>query len=552
MSLTSRLINWLLRLPPAETHSYTIKRDLPVTMSDGVTLLADHYIPTTNHRCPTILVRSPYGRRGFFAATMALPYVVRGYQVIIQSCRGTAGSGGAFAFARNERQDGLATIEWIKRQDWYTGELAMIGGSYLGFVQWAVAVEAGDDLKALVPAITTSDFHHFREQGGSMTLENMLGWSTMMTEGAATGLQLGIGSILAMRRRERDLENAYRFLPLNQADRLVTQKPSDSYQEWFAHESDDAYWKPVIFSDRVGKVTVPICLQAGWYDLFLDWQLQDYQRLRAAGRHPSLLIGPWFHGQMSSTLAMTRDSLNWLDAKVKGKDAGLRANPVRLYVMGANAWREFADWPPPAQQQRWSLQAHGALSLAAPNATETSEPDRYRYDPADPTPAVGGNSLGAPQRMGQRDNRALEARPDVLVYTSEPLRQDLEVIGPVTADLYVASSLDHTDFFARLCVVEPSGKSLNLCDGILRLTPDNPAPDRDEIRHIQIALWPTAYRFRRGQRIRAQVSSGAHPRFARNTGSGEPLATATKLLVADQTIYHDAAHPSAFILPVLA
>ena len=551
MSLTGRVVSWLMKLPPAETPHYTVTRDVAVPMPDGVNLLADHYIPSTDRPCPTILVRSPYGRSGFFAATTALPFVERGYQVFVQSCRGTAGSGGDFTFARNEHTDGLATIAWIKRQPWYSGQLALLGPSYLGYVQWAVAADAGDDLAALVPSVTTSDFHHFRSQGGSMTLENMLGWSTMMTEQAATGFQVGLGNILAMRQRDRNLEKAYRTLPLDQADRVVVNKPSETYQEWLDHAPEDSYWRPIIFSDRVGEVRAPIALQAGWFDLFLDWQLQDYQRLRAAGRQPTLLIGPWFHGQMASFATMTRDALSFLDARVKGKVAGERAQPVRLYVMGANVWREFADWPPPSQPLRWSLRPNGGLTTTAPDATDTTEPDRYRYDPADPTPAVGGNSLGAPARMGQHDNRALEARPDVLVYTSKPLAREMEVIGPVTADLYVSSSLDHTDFFARLCVVEPSGKSLNLCDSILRLTPENSTPDADGVRHIQIALWPTAYRFRPGQRIRVQVSSGAHPRFARNTGTGEELATATKLLVADQAVYHDAAHPSAITLPVL-
>ena len=152
--------------------------------------------------------------------------------------------------------------------------------------------------------------------------------------------------------------------------------------------------------------------------------------------------------------------------------------------------------------------------------------------------------------MGPKDNRSLEARPDVLVYTSAVLEQDMEVIGPLTADLYVRSSLEYTDFFARLCVVEASGKSINLCDGILRLTPDSISPQPDGSLHISIEVWPTAYRFRKGQRIRAQISSGAHPRFVRNSGTGEPLATGTKLRVADQTIYHDPEHPSAMLLPV--
>jgi putative CocE/NonD family hydrolase len=515
-------------------------------MSDGVTLLADHYTPRPKRPYPTILIRTPYGRRGALANVFVLPFVERGYQIFIQSCRGTAGSGGDFIYARNEHADGLATIEWIKRQEWFSGQLAMIGASYLGFVQWAVAADAGSDIQAMVPSITSSDFNLFRYQGGSVTLENMLGWSTMITQQAITGMRMR--DMLTSRQRERNLDKAYRHVPLDEADRIVVQKPSRSFQDAITRGPEDDYWQPVDFSARVGEIDVPISLQAGWYDLFLDWQLKDYQALRAAGRQPNLLIGPWFHGQVASLPSMTRDTLAWLNAHVKGDRSGLRAQPVRLFVMGSNTWRDFSDWPPPAQQQRWHLQADGALATAAPSA---SEPDSYRYDPIDPTPAVGGNSLGASQRMGAKDNRSLEARKDVLVYTSSPFAEDTLVIGPVTADLYVKSNLGYTDFFARLCVVEHSGKSVNLCDGILRLTPDTYLPDSDGIHHIQIALWPTAYHFKPGQRIRAQVSSGAHPRFARNPGSGEPVATATSLIAADQLVYHDPAHPSALLLPMV-
>ncbi len=548
MSLTSRILSRLMKLPPAETHDIRITRDLQVPMPDGVTLLADHYAPRNGPKRPTILVRTPYGRRGFFAAIYALPFAERGYQVLMQSCRGTAGSGGEFIYARNEHQDGLATIEWIKRQEWFSGELTMIGGSYLGFVQWAVAAEAGPELKALVPSITTSDFNTFRFQGGTLTLENMLGWSTMMTMQATTGLQLR--NMLADNQRQRRLEHAYLHVPLEEADRIAIRRPSRHYQTTLAHGQHDDYWKPVDFSATVGDVSIPIYLQGGWYDLFLDWQLQDYQRLRAAGRQPYLLIGPWYHGQLASAPTMTRETLTWLDAQLKGDRSHLRTQPVRLFVMGANTWRDFDDWPPPATPQRWHLHSGGALSTDAP---ADAEPDRYRYDPSDPTPAVGGNSLGSPKRMGAKDNRTLEARPDVLVYTSAPLAQDMEIIGPVTADLYVQSSLEHTDFFVRLCVVELSGKSINLCDGILRLSPEQPdqcPPDNAGVRHLQFALWPTAYRFRRGQRVRVQVSSGAHPRFARNPGTGEQPATATKFIVADQSVYHDPAHPSSIVLPM--
>jgi putative CocE/NonD family hydrolase len=191
------------------------------------------------------------------------------------------------------------------------------------------------------------------------------------------------------------------------------------------------------------------------------------------------------------------------------------------------------------------LQAGHAL---APQPPDAAPPDRYRYDPAHPTPAVGGSSLS--ENSGPRDNRAVEARPDVLVYTSAVLDQDIEVIGPVRAELFVQSSLEHTDFFVRLCDVDPKGKSINISDGLVRLCPGEPTEGDDGVRQVSVELWATAHCFQQGHRVRVQVAGGSHPRYARNPGSGEPLATATTLRAADHTVYHDAAHPSAILLPV--
>lgn len=549
MSVTSRLMTRLLKLPPATTPDPSITRDVAIPMPDGVTLLADLYRPRDEtRRYPTVLVRTPYGRRGPLAGIFTLPYAERGYNVLIQSTRGTAGSGGEFVYARREHDDGLATIDWIKEQPWFNGELAMVGASYLGFAQWAVAASAGPELKAIAPSITSSDFDRFRYQGGAVTLETTLSWSTMMTADAARGaFQLTPRTLLAQAKRQQKLDRAYNHLPLREADQIVVGKPSIVYQEYLAHGPEDAYWRPVDYSETVRDVGIPVDMVAGWYDLFLHWQLLDYRRLREAGKQPYLLIGPWYHGQLSSVGPSTTENLAWLAAHVKGQTAGLRDQPVRLFVMGADEWRDFADWPPPARPERWYLQPDGALATTPPPA---SEPDHYRYNPADPTPAVGGNSLG--KSMGKKDNRRLEARPDTLVYTSPVLQRDLEVIGPVSAELYVRSNLEDTDFFARLCVVERSGKSLNLCDGIIRLTPSGDAATRQEDGSVRvhIELWPTANRFKRGQRIRVQVSSGAHPRFPRNPGSGERLGDETTLRLAEQTVYHDPAHPSAITLPV--
>ena len=250
--------------------------------------------------------------------------------------------------------------------------------------------------------------------------------------------------------------------------------------------------------------------------------MKDYAALHRAGRAPYLTIGPWTHVSVEGMAVAARESLIWLKAHLKGDRSQLREAPVRVFVMGANTWRDFSEWPPPGlQTRRWHLQADRGLSPATPAA---SEPDRYQYDPAHPTPSLGGALLT--REAGPRDNRALESRPDVLTYTSAPLEKDLEVIGPVQAELFVRSSLPHTDFFARLCDVEPSGRSVNLCDGLLRLVPGQPAPKPDGTLRITLDLWPTAHRFLAGHRIRLQVSSGAHPRFARNPGTGEPLGTA--------------------------
>jgi hypothetical protein len=191
------------------------------------------------------------------------------------------------------------------------------------------------------------------------------------------------------------------------------------------------------------------------------------------------------------------------------------------------------------------LHPEGRLSEAPP---PVSAPDRYRYDPADPTPSVGGVLLGP--EAGAKDNRTLEARADVRTYTSAPLERDLEVVGPVRAEVFCSSSTPWTDVFVRLCDVQPSGRSLNVCDGLLRLTPGRASQDEAGVMRVPVELWPTAYRFPRGHRLRVQVSSGAHPRFVRNLGAGEPLATGTRMVVAEQQVHHDPAHPSAIVLPV--
>jgi hypothetical protein len=279
---------------------------------------------------------------------------------------------------------------------------------------------------------------------------------------------------------------------------------------------------------------------AGWYDMFLPQMLADYQELRDGGQDARLRVGAWTHTSQDLFRHLFADAFDWFGTYLLGRAPTAERARVRAEVMGGAGWRDLPDWPPrDAAVQRWHLHRGGTLGTDAP---AEGAPDRYAYDPADPTPAVGGTSIVS---SGPHDNRALEQRPDVLTYTSEPMTVPLVITGPVIAELFAGSSRPHTDFFARLCDVDPAGKSVNVTDGIIRLTGATEEPQR-----ITIDLWPTAHQFRPGHRIRLQVSSGAHPRYARNPGSDEPLATATTLHAAHQAVYHDPARPSAVLLPV--
>jgi len=552
-----RLIARLSGLPPAR-YGFTVERGLPVPMRDGVTLKADHYAPKGQDPFPTILLRTPYGRGSdlrfpFSLLFAALPHrrvAARGYHVVAQTVRGRFDSAGTFNPFFDEADDGRATLEWLRAQPWFDGRLGLMGPSYLGYAQWATVAADPDAVRTLVPHITSAQLGSLVYPDGAFGLDLALSWISLLDIPIGKG-QASAWSLLrrltpaAMTRR---LAPAVMRLPLREADSAAVGHPVPYYRDWLAHPDLDApYWRSIDHRAAITQTTAPVHLMGGWYDIFLRELLADYARLRDAGRTPYLTIGPWPHSDQRGIKAALRETLIWNEAYLKGKPSLLRRQPVRLYVMGADAWRALESWPPPARDTPYFLHAAGSLSTERPAAD--ASPDHYRYDPADPTPSVGGPLLFAPP-AGPRDNRALEARPDVLLYTTPPLSADLEVIGPVRLDLYVRSSLDHTDFFGRVCDVRPDGRSINICDGLARLGPGDGALRPDGSRRVTVGLWATAHRFARGHRLRLQVSSGAHPRWSRNLGTGEPIATGTRMAAADQTVYHDSAHPSALILPV--
>lgn len=537
----------VLGLPPTR-NEVDRETDVRVAMADGLALATDVYRPRGGGRHPTVLIRTPYGRGVFVTTLPAQRMAERGYNVVAQDCRGRGGSDGVFEPYVNEASDGKATIEWIREQPWSDGQVGMWGHSYVGYVQWAAASTGVAGLKALVPSITSALLS--RSNQGAVRLEMTLRWLYMLEllQDASLGNLGNTLRLLNPAEQDRVVLEACEHLPLRTADEQVVGKPVSFYRTWMAQEgSDSPYWRAVDFREEVQHLDMPIQLISGWYDIFLDGLLDDYAALVAAGRQPYLTIGPWQHQAVGNNLVALQEGLAWFDAHLKGEQGRLRAQPVRLYVMGAKEWRAYAAWPPPGEKRTFYLQADGQLGAEMPAAG--SPPDTYVYDPAQPTPNVGGALLG--MRAGAHDNRGLEARDDVLTYTSAPLITPLEIIGPVEVVLFVRSNREHTDFMARLCDVQPDGRSLNVCDGFVRLEPGDGEPQPDGSLRIVIRLSPTAQRFQPGHRVRLQVSSGAHPRIARNPGTGESLVGSTAMVTQAQTVFHDAERPSALIVAVV-
>jgi putative CocE/NonD family hydrolase len=541
--MLTTLLARALRLSPPLTRQMTTRRGLSVRSRDGVILRTDHYAPALAD-APTVLIRTPYGRGGV-TGVAARVLAERGFHVVLQSCRGTGGSAGAFEPLRHERDDGLDTVDWLRRQPWFTGVLGMFGPSYVGYTQWAIADVP--ELAALATVVTASSFRDPVYAGGSFSLFTTLAWANLLAAADEPWLA-GTAELLLGRPR---LNRAFGHLPLGEADELATGAEVGFFREWLALAHEDTpervkYWEDVDHSHRLPGLAAPVLMVGGWYDIFLPWQLADYAALRAAGARPYLTIGPWTHGGGGLLAASVRESVEWLRAHLRGELEALRALPVRVYLGGADEWREYPDWPPPSDEVRpWYLGPAGTLN----ESIVDSVADRYRYDPADPTPTVGGPLLLS-NVSGPRDNRAVEARPDVLVYTSSTMDEAVDVIGPVTATIQVRASQPYHDLFVRLCDVEPSGRSVNLCDALARVRPGAYPTGPDGTTAVTVQLWPTAHRFRAGHRIRLQVSSGSHPRYPRNTGTGEPLLTATELRPVEIEVWHDPDRPSSVSLPV--
>jgi putative CocE/NonD family hydrolase len=569
-----------------------VERNVDVPMRDGAILRADVYRPAAPGRYPVLLTRTPYNKARLIMAGSALDPVEgaeRGYAVVLQDVRGRYASDGEFNPFFQEIYDGYDTVEWAGTRDWSDGNVGMYGGSYGGATQWLAAITAPPHLKTIVPMITASDYHEgWAYQGGAF--EWGFGVSWVMTALAAEKVlrddaapQVVDDLVWAI----DHMREAFLYLPLRDLPYLKNDL-APYFFDWLAHPDDDPYWEVIRIASRYGKVRVPSLNIGGWYDIFLGGTVANYLGMRERGgsetakRGSRLWIGPWLHALPPGSLVGAHDFgmrsadansplrydfhgqvFRWFDRWLKGADNGVdREPPVRIFQMGTSRWHEEAEWPPArvratdyflhSDGHANTLSGDGSLSRTAPN---DEPPDRFIYDPATPVPTRGGQLCCYPNSLpsGAFDQREVELRPDVLVYSTASLERDLEVTGPIRVVLWAASSAPDTDFTAKLVDVAENGYARNLTDGIIRAryregTSRQRLIEPNRVYEYTIDLWATSNVFLAGHRIRLEISSSNFPRFDRNPNTGHPFGIDAELRTAQQTIYHDAAHPSRVTL----
>jgi len=577
----------------------TTEYDVPATMRDGTILRANVYRPAGEGKWPVLLTRLPYGKDFPLSASVLEPGQVarRGYVVIVQDTRGRFSSGGEWDPMRNEALDGVDTIEWAAKLPYSSGSVGMYGASYFGFTQWSAAVHNPPALKAMVPFVTWNDpLNGVQFRGGALELGVMANW------------QLNMGLNVLMRRHANDPEvlgqaisilvkemdamgtQGYSSLPLKEFGPIKQQDVAPAFFEAIETPMSRERSEPMTILGKHENVTVPTFNVGGWYDIFLRDTISNFTIMRQHGctpeaRQSKLLIGPWTHGAYTNAVGefnfgfgasiafidlqidFVSLQVRWFDHWLKGIDTGmLREAPIKLFVMGANTWRDEQEWPlARAIDTRYYLHSDGhANTLGGDGMLSTDAPgaepsDQYAYDPANPVKTRGGALLMAPEfPAGPFDQRSTEGRVDVLVYTTPPLEQDIEVTGPILVHLWAASSAPDTDFVARLVDVHPGGYAQNLTDGIIRTRYRNFAQGEapslikpGKAYEYEIDLWATSNVFKAGHRIRLDVTSSNFPRWDRNPNTGRDFGADAELAVAHQTILHDREHPSFVILPVV-
>lgn len=547
----------------ASEYTVTVDRNAVLTTSDQVRLVANVYRPQTSTKTPTILVRIPLSqtwKNDLAVDVIGNFWASRGYNVVIQGSRGRYKSGGAFYPLRDERRDGIETLRWLAAQPWFDGRLGMWGGSAFGYTQWVLADQETPGPDVLLIQIASTDFYGMFHPGGAFSLESALFWAVRSRGTKDVDPNF------------TDLERGFQGFPLIEADNRAAEQIS-FFDDWANHITKDEYWLAIDGENRARALKAPALLMAGWSDPFLPTQLRDFEDVQRyaeprVAANTRLIIGPWVHadpiqfpdgsnagGYRQASLA---PSLAWFDHYLRGDALTAPWNaPVRLFVMGENKWRDEQEWPLKrtvytpfylhSEGHANSIAGDGRLSPSPPE--KNSPPDTFRYDPNTPVPTRGGAMLGP--RAGMYTQTEVENRTDVLVYTGDFLPQDLEITGPIKAVLYVHTSAPNTDFTMKLVDVYPDGEAYNVSDGILRRPYENKDKKANAATEIHIDLWPTSTLFRKGHRIRVEVSSSNFPRYDRNPNTGGVIAMERKSISAQQTVFHSLGAASHIVLPII-
>jgi uncharacterized protein len=562
------------------------EHNAPASMRDGTILRADLYRPAEGGPFPVLLVRTPYDEPMVRTAPV-LPAIEAGFAVVLQHCRGTGRSDGEFTPFENEPNDGVDTIEWCASQPWSNGRVGMYGPSYLGMVQFAAAVQAPPALKCLLPVVTPADYYGgLTYRQGAVQLGQMLGWYTLKSLQTlmyrTTAGEDVTADMRALFQHIIRMTDGYHHLPVREAP--VVSRILPAWQQFLDHEQHDAFWSDLSYAGRRQRITTPALHVGGWFDLFLGGTLDNFQTLsrsaatQQARRNQALIIGPWTHRDQSGTagelhfgllasaqaIQLEQQQIRFLRRFAGDEGQDWDGPRVKLFVMGDNVWRDEDDWPlARTHWTRWYLHTAGSLSPAAPQPDAPAS--HFSYDPANPVPTVGGSTLinggpdgGVSWMDGPRDQRGIEARPDVLSFTSAVLDRDIEVTGPLQVTLHAATSAADTDFTARLVDVWPDGRAMGVADGIVRARYRDGTGQAHPITPGSVYEYPidliaTSQVFKAGHRIRVDVSSSNFPCFDRNPGNGAPAAIATErdFVVAEQTICHDSGHSSYITLPII-
>lgn len=570
------------RLSSPPVYDIRFIHDQKIPTRDGARLSADLFLPRANGPFPTIFFHTPYESNSERHLRWGAWWAKRGFAAVAQDCRGCYQSEGTFYAYRDDGPDSDDSLTWIANQPWCDGKIGTWGRSYGALYQWLLAPLGNPRLTCMAPHVFPEDyFGDYHYAGGAFQLALCALAAIIWTTNYAT--VQNSAEVFFNRRYAR-------HLPLIDLDREAIGREIPYYRDWLAHPTDDEYWQRFSTRGKYDRIAVPIFQQAGWYDPYADSQLRMWRSMVAEGQtalarqNQKIIVGPWGHNPPegsrfgdadfgpASDVSLFDAELRWFDLWLKGIDTGLRDEPpIEIFVMGANVWRSENEWPL-ARTTFTPLYLHshgransrngdGTLDWDPPGA---EPPDRFDYDPEIPVPSIGGNSsighwAGAaedPVISGPIDQRPIERREDVLVYTSHPLENDLEVTGPLEVVLYAASSARDTDFVVKLVDVSPDGYARNLSDGIIRARYRG-GYDRAELlepgepTEYRLKLAATSNVFKKGHRIRLDVTSSNFPRFSRNLNTGEDVATGTRLQVARQTVLHASRYPSQVILPVI-